>query len=284
MKQTLIPQTLATAQEMEHPSQTGGRLNLTVPSFQQARLHASDAPILAAVVTLAIESRARLRLVLIQDGEDTINHWHFVVQIQPHDRLSDSFVNILEMHALALHETADTDDSIVTPSLQEDLHSGRQLVGTSDMFNNDVLDIARCHGGSCTVDQGTTNHRVPPSADDGDPQASPVQSGKVQATYAVHAVGVRSVPLRREATQVICMPVCNELLHCDCQDAVPSPKFHCILPSQHVAIVMGQLGETCHMDTPTQTTKVECCFCVSRSFQNSTRTRGDGKYVARLGE
>lgn len=77
-----------------------------------AHLNRSEAPILAVVVALAVDTGAGLGLLVGQDGEHAKDDGDARVELDAHEALAGGLGDVLEVHGLALDEHADGDDGV----------------------------------------------------------------------------------------------------------------------------------------------------------------------------
>lgn len=93
------------------------RARSPLPSLDP-EFHGSGAPVLPVVVALSLTAGAttdagpREGLVLIQDGQQTEDERHAVVELDAHETMRDGLGNVLEVHGLALDQDADGDEGI----------------------------------------------------------------------------------------------------------------------------------------------------------------------------
>ena len=64
------------------------------------------------VMPLAVDARAGLGLILIEDGEDAKDDGDVGVELDAHEAVDGGVGNVLEVHGLALDEHTDGDDGV----------------------------------------------------------------------------------------------------------------------------------------------------------------------------
>lgn len=112
-----------------------------------AHLNSGQSPVLAVVVTLALDTGASLGLVFGEDGQNTEDDGDASVKLNTHQALAGRLGDVLKMHGLALDENTDSDDGIKGARRRRESREiwGRrgEKVGRRGTASSGALDLGR---------------------------------------------------------------------------------------------------------------------------------------------